>query len=633
MWLGKAARAIEKVVKPVTGLVNGVGQVCLVAMMLLIVADVALRYAFDLPIAASSEVVEFLLVILVFFGLANTQFAKRHLSIDLVVSRLSPGTRAVFASATQLLCLFGFSLITWRAIIQAESFRATGTTSGVLFMPLHPFLWVLAFGSALFCLAFLVSLLDSLADVVRHCQKPQLGLLLAGAAVLLVVALPMWLGWLPWEINNVTIGLISLGLLVLLIFSRMQVGPVMVLVSFLGLTYLVGPEGSFNFMGLSPFRTATTYSLLALPLFILMGTFCFYGGLGEDIYFTIHKWVGHLRGGVAMTTIGSCAAFAAVSGSSMATTVTVGKVALPEMRRYGYADSLSCGSIAAGGTIGIMIPPSNAFIIYAFLTGVSLGKMFIAGIIPGLLEAFFYFIAIAILMRFNPKLGPPGPKSSWIERLVGLKGSWSILLLFATVMGSIYFGFATPIEAAGVGAFGALLIGLGKRRINLQNFRDSLTDTIRTTTMLFSMLIGASLLMRLMTASDIPFALTDFITALTVPPIAVMAAILFVYIFWGCFLPLQPLKLITVPIFFPLVVALGFDPILFGILAVTCSEIGAITPPFGLNVYVMAGVFRDVPIGTIFRGILPFLISDLIRLVLMLAFPAVVLFLPNMMKF
>jgi tripartite ATP-independent transporter DctM subunit len=363
-----------------------------------------------------------------------------------------------------------------------------------------------------------------------------------------------------------------------------------------------------------------------------MGLLCFHAELSKDVYTTVRNWVGRLPGGLAMSTVGGCAGFAAVSGSSMATAVTMGTLALPEMRRYKYDDGLACGCVAAGGSIGILIPPSIAFIIYAGLTEESIGKLFIAGIIPGLMEAVFYMITIYILCKIKPELGPPGPSSTLKEKILSLKDTWGILVLFFLVMGGIYGGIFTPTEAAGVGAFGALLLGFIKKKLNRQKILTALADASKNTAMLLLMLVGADIFSYFLTMTQIPFMLSDFVVALPVPKYVMVWAILFVYIILGCIMPIIPAIILTIPIFFPVVTGLGYDPIWFGVIVVTMAEMGQITPPVGINVFALSGVAKDVPLGTIFKGIFPFLVADLVRVALVFAFPWLALFLPSLMS-
>jgi C4-dicarboxylate transporter DctM subunit len=429
-----------------------------------------------------------------------------------------------------------------------------------------------------------------------------------------------------------TIGYISIVVLVILLFSGIHIGVVMGMIGFLGISYISGWDGGFAVLRTVPFTTFANYSMSVVPLFILMGAFCFYSGVSKELYDSVHKWLGQLRGGLAMATVGACALFAAISGSSLATAATMGSVALPEMKRYRYDPALATGSIAAGGTMGILIPPSIPLVIYGILTNESIGKLLLAGIIPGILEAFFYIITIYILCLWRPYLGPPGPKSSLIDKVVSLKAIWAVIVLFILVIGGIYFGVFSPTEAAGVGSCGACVFALMRKRLSWRNFQESITSSIKTTAMIFTIFLGAMILGYFFAVTRLPFEMASFIGGLPVNRYAILILILIVYLFLGCIMDSLAMILLTVPIFYPLIKTLGFDPIWFGIIIVRAMEIGMITPPVGLNVFIIKGVAQDVPMYTIFRGVVPFLIADLCHVTLLIAVPQLATFLPGLMK-
>jgi tripartite ATP-independent transporter DctM subunit len=610
---------------------DSAGRVVLGLMVTLISLDVVLRYFFNRPIRGSYELVEFMLVVLVYLGLAYTQTKKGHISVTLFTTRLPPAQLAVLHSATHLLCVGIFSIISWRCILQAEALRANETASGVLFIPNFPFMWVVVLGSVLLTLVFLKDFIESLDAVIKKCRKPWLWFALDAIVFIVTFTIPVWMEWLPWDISRPVMGLIGIILLIVLLFSSMPIGPVMALIGFVGFTYLVNLNASLSILSTSPYRSASNHALTTIPLFMLMGLLCFHAELSRDIYRTLRNWMGRLPGGLAMSTVGGCAGFAAVSGSSLATAVTMGTIALPEMRRYKYDDGMACGAIAAGGSIGILIPPSIAFIIYASLTEESIGRLFIAGVIPGLMEAVFYIFTIYIICKIKPAMGPPGPSSTLREKIVSLKDTWGILVLFFLVIGGIYGGIFTPTEAAGVGAFGAFLLGIIRRKLTFGKILDSLAEASKNTAMLMLMLVGADIFGYFLTMSQIPFILAEFVVGLPVPPAVTMWAVLCVYIILGCVMPIIPAIILTVPIFFPVVTGLGYDPIWFGVIVVTMAEMGQITPPVGINVFVLAGVAKDVPLTKIFRGIFPFVIADIARVILIFFFPALALWLPSLM--
>jgi C4-dicarboxylate transporter DctM subunit len=333
-----------------------------------------------------------------------------------------------------------------------------------------------------------------------------------------------------------------------------------------------------------------------------------------------------------MATVGACAGFAAVSGSSLATVATMGTVALPEMKKYKYSPELATGAIAAGGTLGILIPPSVVLVIYGILTEQSIAALFLAGFIPGILEALFYIITISIVCRFNPKAGPAGPKTTFKEKIISLKDTWPIFTIFVIVIGGIYTGIFSPTEAAGIGAFSALLIALLKRKLARNNFISSLEDTMKSTAMIFTILIGAMVLGYFLTATRLPFELANVVSGLDLNRFIILGLILAVYVILGCIMIPMAMVILTIPIVFPLITAQGFDPIWFGIITVRIFEIAQITPPVGMNVFVMKGVAPDIPMGTIYKGIIPFFIADICHLILLIVFPQIALFLPSLMR-
>jgi len=432
--------------------------------------------------------------------------------------------------------------------------------------------------------------------------------------------------------SPIIVGIIGFIVVIMLLLLNTPVAVAMGVVGVVGFGYLVGWSESLSILKTVPYLSLANYGMSVIPLFLLMGSFCFYAGISQELYHTVYKWLGQFRGGLAMATVGACASFAAVSGSSMATAGAMGTVALPEMKKYKYAASLATGCIAAGGTMGILIPPSITLIVYGLLTEQSIGKLFLAGIIPGILEAVFYIITISILCKRNPALGPPGEKTSFEEKVVSLKGTWPVLGLFLLVMGGIYTGVFSPTEAGAIGAFGAFVFAMGKRQLSRKNLSSALLETGKNTAMLLMIIVGANIFGYFLSVSRLPFELSQIVAGLAVSRYIIIAAVVAVYLFLGCFMLPMPLIIVTIPIIFPLVLSLGFDPIWFGIIVVRICEIGQITPPVGLNIFVIRGVAKDIPIGTIYRGVIPFIITDIFHLAMLVAFPQLSLFLPNLMK-
>ena len=405
----------------------------------------------------------------------------------------------------------------------------------------------------------------------------------------------------------------------------------MIIVGVLGFAWVVGLFPGLAMLGQIAYETSLNASLSVLPLFILMGNFVSRAGLSRELYDCANAFVGHRRGGLAMATVLSCGGFAAVSGSSMATSATMAQVSVPEMRKHGYADSLAAGSIAAGGTLGILIPPSVILVLYGIITATDIGGLFIAGIVPGVIGLLLYLVAVRTITWINPAMGPPGPRADWSQRLRALSRIWGILALFLVIVGGLYQGVFTPTEAAGVGTGGAFLFVLARRAMTWRVLLDTLIQTARTTSMMFILLIGAIVFSNFINVAGLPRELSNWVLSFESSPMLVMLCILGVYLVLGCLLESLSMMLLTVPVFFPIVQSLGFDPIWFGIIVVVVIEISLITPPIGLNVFIMKLMLPDVPTTTIFHGVGIFIIADILRLSLLLLVPALVLFAPSLM--
>jgi tripartite ATP-independent transporter DctM subunit len=426
------------------------------------------------------------------------------------------------------------------------------------------------------------------------------------------------------------IGFAGFVLVLALILARVPVAIAMGVVGVGGLAVLQ-PWKSVGFLlGTQPFEAVYPYGLSVVPLFIVMGVFAAHAGLSRQLYQAVYAFLGHWRGGLAHATIGACAAFGAICGSSIATAATMCRVALPEMRRRGYDDRIATAVIAAGGTLGIMIPPSIIFAIYGLLTETSIGKLFVAGILPGLLGTALYMSAVKVSTMIDPRVAPAGDYMPWRERGKALAEVWAVLLLFGVVIGGIYFGFFSPTEGAGVGAVGALLFAIARRYIDRASLRDAVHETAGTVGMIFLILIGAVLFNAFLETSKLPAVLAHETAALGLPPILVLIALMVFYIALGCVMDSLSMILLTVPAVFPLITALQINPIWFGVLLVTVVEIGMITPPVGMNLFVIQGASR-VPLKTIIAGIWPFIVADFVRLALLLSIPAISTWLPSLM--
>jgi tripartite ATP-independent transporter DctM subunit len=429
-----------------------------------------------------------------------------------------------------------------------------------------------------------------------------------------------------WEI-----GLICVIAMFVLMILRMHIGVTMGLTAFIGIALLTNLDSAFGKLAHTAFSQSSTYMMAVIPLYMLMGELAFLSGLSQDAFRTVNKWLGHLPGGLAMATIGASAAFAAVQGSSTAGAVIMVSIAYPEMKSRKYANSMALGCIAAGGTMGILIPPSAAFVLYGIITEQSIGRLFTAGIIPGILLTLLFWALIYIWCKRNPALGPPGTPASWRERFLSVKDLWSVVILFGLVMGGIYLGVFNVTEAAAVGVVAAFIIVLIRRRMSKEGIKRSILNTLRTTGMIFIMVIGAMLFNYLLSLSGLTTALADFCMKLPVPPVGIVIAIVLLYAVLGALMDDWAMMLIVVPAVLPTVIALGFDPIWFGVITVIMMEMGMILPPVGFNVFVMAGMVKEVPMTEVYSGIWPFALAMAILAGFIIVFPDLALFLPKVM--
>jgi len=423
-------------------------------------------------------------------------------------------------------------------------------------------------------------------------------------------------------------GLLGFGAALALILLRVPVAIAMGVVGIGGYWLLNDWNGVAFILGSAPFESLNRYTLSVVPLFVLMGVFAARAGLSRSLYNGFYALIGHYRGGLALATIGACAGFGAICGSSLATAATMGKVALPEMRRFGYDDRLASASIAAAGTLGVMIPPSVLLVIYAFLTETSVGKLFAAAIIPGILGTLLYMLAVAVQTHINPALGPAGPRMERAEKRHALADMWPVSLLFIVVIGGIYAGFFSPTEAAAFGAFGAFGLALMRKTLNRYVIRDCVIEAASTTGMMFLILIGAGLFNFFIESTQLPQFLVRSVTDMGLGPYGVLLIVLAFYLVLGCLMDSLSMILLTIPVVYPLMVALQFDPIWFGIIVVTVAELGLITPPVGINLFVIQSISVDLKLETIIRGILPFILVDILRLALLVLIPGLALWLP-----
>jgi C4-dicarboxylate transporter DctM subunit len=434
-------------------------------------------------------------------------------------------------------------------------------------------------------------------------------------------------------VSPFTIGIIGIGVLLLLFALGMPIAFAMALVGMGGFCYLVSPAAGMSILVRDLFEQFASYPLTVIPMFVLMGSFAFAAGIGRKLYRAAYITMGQLPGGLTIASVAACTGFGAVCGSTAATCATIGRVALPEMKKYHYDDTLSTGTIAAAGSLGILIPPSTSFIVYGILTEQSIGKLFISGVIPGIIIAILFMATVFLLCWRNPSIGPAGPATTWKQKLGSLVGLTDTLILFVLTIGGLFAGWFSPTQAGAIGCAGALIIGLGRRELNWRGFWEASKDGIRTSCMIMLLVAGAVIFGHFMAVSHIPFVLADTLSTLPVSPVVVMIILCAAWFILGCFVDAMALIVLLVPIIYPVIVQLNFDPIWFGVMVTVLSMIAVVTPPVGVNLYVIKGVYKDIPLETIFKGVLPFLVPFIIALALLIAFPQIATFLPGFMTY
>ena len=430
-----------------------------------------------------------------------------------------------------------------------------------------------------------------------------------------------------------TVGIVGIAALLFLFLIKVPIAFAMAIVGFVGFAWLGDIDPALSVLSQDLFDTFSSYPLSVIPMFILMGSFAYASGISERLFTATYNWVGHLRGGLTIATVLACAGFAAICGSTAATAATMGRIALPEMKKYKYDDTLATGTVAAAGTLGILIPPSTVFIVYGILVEESIGKLFVAGIVPGIILSLMFVAVVVIVCGRNPALGPPGPASTWREKLNATKGIIEAVILFILAIGGLMLGWFSPTQAGAIGAAGAIVIGLARRKLTWKNFVEAGKDGLLTSCMVLFIIAGAIVFGHFMAVSKIPFLLADWVGSLPIPKLAIVGVILFIYFLGGFFMDSMALIVVTIPIFFPVVQKLGFDPIWFGVMIVLLGEMGVITPPVGVNVFVIKGIAPEVPLHLIFKGIFPFLYALILLATAVLFFPQIATWLPSLVKY
>ena len=435
--------------------------------------------------------------------------------------------------------------------------------------------------------------------------------------------------------SNFTIGVVGILVMLAIFMTRMPVAYVMTLVGLGGFSYLISLDAGLNLLPRVFFDSFSAYELTTIPLFVLMGQLAFNTGISRRLYNTAYTFLGSTRGGLAMATVASCTAFGAVCGSSPATAATMATVGMPEMKRFNYSNELAAGSVASGGGLGMIMPPSVVLIVYGILTEQSIGALFVSGIFPAILMTFLFIGAVYMTCRRNPETGPRGERFTWIEKIKSLTGLADTVVIFVLVMAGLFGGFFTPTESAAVGVLAVIVVSIARRQMSWKAFVKSLYETLQTSCMILFLIAGAIVFGKFLAVTRIPFELATWVGGFDLPPFVVISIIILIYFLGGCFMDSLGLIMLTIPVFYPIITSLGYDPIWFGVIIVLVTEMGVITPPVGINVYVVYGVAQnvveDITLEAIFKGIMPFLTAVVVGIIILMIFPQIVLFLPNLM--
>ncbi|MDD5703117.1 MAG: TRAP transporter large permease subunit [Dehalococcoidales bacterium] len=612
---------------------NVIGIFALVCMVALTFVDVIMRYIFNAPIIGVQELVEVIMICAIFLAVAHTHNTRSHISVDLISNRLSEKPRAALEFITNLLSLGLFGIIMWRTLVYAiyviQDNRLHDKYWGI---PNGPFAIVIFIGCTSLFILLIRDLLTRINDSSKLGLNWRYWLAIIGIPIIFVVFAYFWMQPDLWDINLTIVGVIGVLFSLILFLTGMPVAYALILTSFIFIGHIRSPETAFVMIGTEMYRNSGSYNWSVLPFFVTRGFIALLARFGEDLSFSAFQWIGHIRASVWVATIGACTAFAAIVGDSVASTATMGSVALPQMKKYKYDERLTAGSICSGATLGPIIPPSTAFIIVGLLTGLSIGDLFIAGIIPGLVMAGCFIIAIFIWNRRNPNIGPPGEKSDWKSRIISLRAGGPVLLLFLLVIGGIYWGVFTPTEGGSIGAVGAFIIGLVMGRFRWTNIVQMLQEAGKVISMTFIILIGSVMFTRFAAWCNLSNSLQETILGLNLAPMQFLALTMFALLILGFFIDLAPLLLIGIPLLFPTAKAIGIDPIHFCVLATIVINLGALTPPVGINLFVLKGIAKELPISKIYAGVWPFVGAALIAIIILFFIPSLTTWLPSTLR-
>ena len=632
MWTTKVADRITKYLEPVSWWCVILGMLAMAAITLVVVVDVSMRGMFSYPLYGNIYIIGVMLIIVFFAPYAYCELKREHIQVDVIVRLFSKTGQQIINTNGYFISIGIAIILSWRMFNQAAFYKSGNIVTALLGIPEWIFIMLTGVFMVFFFFALVVNFLKHLGEFIKNRGFQAYLWLIPGVIITTgLFLISMNPEWIPFEISYNAWGIFVFVALFILIFLNIHIGISMSMISILGLSYLSGFEAGLTNLTTKFIHVANQYTWSVAPLFLWMGTLAFWAGFAKEIYDVSYKWLGRLPGGLASASTGACSGLSAITGSSMTGVLTMGVLGLPEMRRYKYDMKLATASICTAATIGMLIPPSIGFIVYGILTEVSIGRLFIAGILPGILFTGILIALITIMCTINPKLGPPGPSTSWKEKIVSLKGIWAVVLLVFFVLGGMYAGIFTATEAGAIGSFGALVIGFIRRRLNFKGLINSMSEAVRMNGLIMFIFVSATAFSSVIATTQVPHELASWVTSLHLSKYAILAVILIIYMVLGCLMNALPAIILTLPIFFPITKEAGIDPVLLGVLIVVMADLGQITPPIGMNVFAMSAIAKDVPMYSIFKGILPFWGAFLILIIILVLFPQISLFLPNLM--
>lgn len=609
-----------------------VGGAALFAIMALTATDVVLRNLFSTVVPGSMEITGILMIFVALSTLSLVELDRGHIRVDVLLNAVPEFVRRPLTAGGLLITMATIVITTVQVARQSIYQADNGIMTSVTHLPEWPFALIAAVFMGLFALALLRNLGGAVAAVLRGGDGRAIAILaLLTIAALAIVWVALRPADLPFDIPRDMRGLACIVLCFVLIFLGVHIAAAMALSAVLGISLLIGPAASLTSLGTTTLDVVRDPTWSAVPLFTWMGLIVVASGFAESLYRAAYKWIGHLPGGLASASTVACTGLSSIVGDTLSSVYAMGSIALPQMKSYGYDMKLATASIACAATIGVMLPPSIAFIVYGMITEVSIGKLFLAGILPGILFAVILVGMITVRAMINPALAPRGPRGSWRERLSASSETWPIIALVLLVLGGIYAGMVTTNEAGGLGACGALVIAMLTGRLRGDTFWHSIEQTLRLSTAIMVIFMFATVFSRFIAVSGLTVQLAQLITDLDLGKYQLLAAILVFYLVVGMFMNALPLLVLTVPLFFPLAMNAGFDPIWFGVICVVMVELGVVTPPIGVNVFAISAMTKDVSMYQIFQGVFPFWFAFLLLVLLITIFPQIALYLPSLM--